>query len=261
MPPTPPGWLPSPAGGPGGAASTAAASTAPADRPLALIARPHARDQGEVGCCVSIAITAALELLLRKAPAARPPVLSPMFHYWQARADRGLAAPLTLLAGLQAAVRHGICHQRLHPQPITLAGARVPPSEAALADARAIAGARFDPITGVVRGRFAFARLPDFDRPRHVVAALAAGRPVLLGFWLTPGYAAITARTPVHGRDLEPRQAIGHAALILGHHPARGLRVLDAKGPAFADRGAWWLPHDLLHGPLVQECWTLHRSD
>lgn len=266
MPQTVHGWVPTPAGAggeapPPGAAPGAAGIVPPAlARPLALIARPRVRDQGEVGCCVSIACTAALELLLPQ-ERGRPPELSPLFHYWQARADRSVAAPISIFTGLQALVTHGICHQRLHPQPLTLAATHVPPSEAALADAKAIAGARFDPVTGVRRGHFAFFRVPDHDRRAVILHALAAGKPVVFGFWQTPGYCTITGARPVHGRELEPREAIGHAALIIGHHPRRGMQVLDAKGPAFAARGTWWLPDDLLQGPLVQESWFLQRND
>jgi len=258
------GWLPSPPGGssapPPEAAAPAAGPLPSATAPISLIERPRIRDQGELGCCVSIAIVGALELLLRRGRVL--PELSPLFHYWVARVDRSVAAPLSILTGLQAAVAHGVCRQRLHAHPLTALGARVPPDQAALDDAANLAGLRFDPITGVRRGRTAFTRLPDHRRHHHIRRALAAAQPVVLGFWQTPGYAAITARRPVHGRTLEPVQRVGHAVLVIADHPTRGLRIADAAGPRFGAAGTWWLPHDLLdHSALVQECWSLQRRD
>lgn len=251
------GWQPSP---PGGAAAPppGAAPPAPPAGPISLIERPRIRDQGELGCCVSIAIVGALELLVRRGRVL--PELSPLFHYWQARVDHSVAAPLSILTGLQAAAQHGVCRQALHPHPLTVQGAMIPPSPAAQDDAAALAAARFDPVTGVRLSRYTFARLPDHRRHHHIRQALAAAQPVVLGFWLTPGYAAITPQRPVHSRDLEPVQRVGHAVLVVADHPARGLRIVDAAGPRFGARGTWWLPHDLLdQSALVQECWSLQR--
>ncbi|MEZ4384208.1 MAG: hypothetical protein R3A79_22935, partial [Nannocystaceae bacterium] len=148
----------------------------------------------------------------------------------------------------------------LHPAPITAEGARTRPSDAAIADAKELAGAEFDPVLGVMRGRFEFFRLPDFDRRRAWLATLSAGWPVLLGFWQTPGYQAITAASPRHGDVLRPREAIGHAVLVIGHQRGRGFRVVDAKGRKFAQGGTWWLADDLLETPLIQESWFLKPS-
>lgn len=260
MPARAQGWLPSP-GGSGG--PTAAASVGPprADdlRPLSLTRRPRIREQGEVGCCVSIAITSAIELLLAGAR-GRTPELSPMFHYYVARSDHCEAGPITFLAGLQAAVTQGICIQRLHDVPFTLEGAARPPSAAAIAEAKARAQARFDPITGGLRTRFVYVRLPDYDRRRHFRGALEDGAPIVFGFWQTPGYASIHAGRALHGATLTPRLGVGHAALIVGHRPGRGFLVADARGLGFAERGTWWLPDELLETPLIQESWTLRSQ-
>ncbi len=246
------GWLPSQGGpqapqaggGPGAQAAT-----------IELHRRPRVRDQGDVGCCVSIAITGAFELLLARG--GRVPELSPMFHYYRARSDPSGLVSLSLLDGLQVAVREGICDQRLHDQPITDVGARVPPSDAAIADAKALAGTRYNPATGGMRGSFEFFRLPDYDRRDAWRGALASGWPILLGFWQTPGYAAIHAGSPRHGAQINPRASIGHAVLVAGYRRGSGFRVVDAKGRSFAERGMWWLPDDLLETPLVQESWFL----
>lgn len=250
------GWIPSP----GGPAARASVGPLGDDaRPIFLTRRPRIREQGEVGCCVSIAITAAIELLLAGAR-GRTPELSPMFHYYIARSDHFEAGPISFLAGLQAAITQGICLQRLHDVPFTIAGASRRPSPAAIAEAKARADARFDPITGGLRTRFNFFRLPDHDRRRHFRSALQDGAPIVFGFWQTPGYAGIRAGQAFHGATLTPRQSVGHAALIVGHQPGRGFLVADARGPGFAERGAWWLPDDLLETPLVQESWTLRKQ-
>jgi hypothetical protein len=253
MPPQAHGWRPS-QGGPSAPPPSASGGGPTID----LIKNPRIRDQGVVGCCVSIAITGALELLLRDATAY--PELSPMFHYYVARPNPGALTSLSLLDGLQVAVDDGVCSQRLHPAPITPEGARQRPSDAALADAKERAGAEFDPVIGVMRGRFEFFRLPDFDRRRAWLATLNAGWPVLIGFWQTPGHRAITAQAPRHGELLRPREAIGHAALVVGYHRGRGFRVADAKGRGFGKGGTWWLADDLLETPLLQESWYLKPS-
>ena len=77
MPPQAQGWRPSP-GGPSASPPTGGRGGGTID----LIQSPRIRDQGVVGCCVSIAITGALELLLRDG--SDYPELSPMFHYYVA---------------------------------------------------------------------------------------------------------------------------------------------------------------------------------
>ncbi|MEZ4454459.1 MAG: hypothetical protein R3B09_33720 [Nannocystaceae bacterium] len=250
------GWIPS-TGGP--IAPTGAPTRGDDAAPILLTQRPRIREQGEVGCCVSIAITGAIELLLAGAR-GRTPELSPMFHYWVARGDHYEAGPITFLAGLQAAITQGICLHRLHDVPFTLEGAARPPSAAAIAEAKARAQARYDPITGGLRTRFQFFRLPDHDRARQFRRTLADGAPIVFGFWQTPGYAEVHAGHPVHGATLAPRQDVGHAALIVGHRPGRGFLVADARGRGFAERGTWWLPDALLETPLIQESWTLRQN-
>ena len=246
------GWQPS-RGGPlapsTGSAPRSGAATLDVHR------RPRIRDQGDVGCCVSIAITGAFELLLARG--GRVPELSPMFHYYRARSDPSALVSLSILDGLQVAIREGICSQRLHDQPITATGARIPPSQAALADAKELAGARYNPATGGLRGSFEFFRLPDYDRRDPWLQTLSSGWPILLGFWQTPGYAAIHAGQTQHSPQISPRASIGHAVLVVGHRRGRGFRIVDAKGRGFADNGTWWLPDDLLETPLIQESWFL----
>ena len=258
MPDADQGWRPSQGGPSAPLRGPGPAGTADVSR-IELHRRPRIRDQGEVGCCVSIAITGALELLEAERSGDLPE-LSPMFHYYRARSDPSSLVPLSLLDGLQVAVRGGICRRRLHDPPFTAAGARVAPSDAAIADAKAFAGARFNPATGGLSGRYEFFRLPDYDRRSGWIATLRGGWPILLGFWQTPGYAAIHAGSPRHGEQLSPRAAVGHAALVVGYRRGDGFHIVDAKGRGFAERGAWWLGDDLLETPLVQESWFLKPS-
>jgi len=207
---------------------------------------------------VSIAITGAFELL--QARQGRLPELSPMFHYYRARSDPSALVSLSILDGLQTAIRDGICPQRLHDQPITAAGARTAPTDAAIKAAHASAGVRFNPATGGLSGSFEFFRLPDHDRRNAWLATLTSGWPIVLGFWQTPGYAAIHAGQHHHGRQLSPRAAIGHAVLVIGYRRGKGFHIVDAKGRRFADHGTWWLADDLLETPLIQESWFIKPS-
>ncbi|MCB9704240.1 MAG: hypothetical protein H6711_20300 [Myxococcales bacterium] len=226
------------------------------ERPSSLVKHPRVRDQGEVGCCVSISITGAVELLLRP-PGGEPPELSPMFHYYMARPRGSRLHSLSIAEGLSSAVRDGICPQALHPQPITPAGAAVPPSDAAIAAARELAGTAFNPALGFEESRLDYRSVDGRRRGPAWREALAAGWPILVGIWLTAGYRAITRQRPIHGADLDGRQSVGHAVLCVGYDPARGFRIVDVKGERFGERGTWWMPTDLAEGPLVHESWTL----
>ncbi len=251
------GWLPSPDGpmAPSGSQPEPGRDAVELAT-LELHRRPRIRDQGQVvPCCVSIAVTGALELLLARG--GRPPELSPMFHYYRARSEPSALLSLSLLDGLQAAMRDGICSQQLHDQAITSAGASIMPSPEAIADGRKLAGSRYNPATGGLIGHFEFFRLADHDRRRSWLATLGSGWPILMGFWQTPGYAAIHAGLPRHGDQLSPRAPVGHAVLVIGHRRRRGFRIVDSKGRGFGKRGTWWLPDHLLETPLIQESWFI----
>ncbi len=249
------GWLPSP-GGPTASSQPERSRDAVELASIELHRRPRIRDQGEVvPCCVSMAVTGALELLLARG--GRLPELSPMFHYYRARSDPTTLLSLSLLDGLQSAIRDGICSQRLHDQPISPSGASKEPSPEAIADGKKLAGTRYNPATGGLIGRFEFFRLADLDRRKSWLATLGSGWPILMGFWQTPGYAAIHAGLPRHGDQLSPRAPVGHAVLVIGHRRRRGFRIVDSKGRGFANRGTWWLPDHLLETPLIQESWFI----
>src|SRR5437868_2689388 len=87
--------------------------------------------QGDVPCCVSIAITTAMEML------NGTPQLSPLFNFYVARADPTVLVDITIEEGLVAASNPGVSSLALHDVPLTAAGAGQAPTTDALENAPA----------------------------------------------------------------------------------------------------------------------------
>ena len=221
------------------------------------ITLPHPfrpRDQGTiVPCCVSIAIATAMEILDRSRPQT---ALSALFHYYTARSAPGRLGLIDFRTGLQEAVMTGICKAQLHAPAFDEAGAMKRPSEPAYKDAERQRLAGFDPGTR----RMQYEVVDDADIVNGCRRALASEFPVLIGFWLTSAYGALSSAGPVHGSPPEEPSSQGHAVVAVGYDDARGaVRIKDSRGDGFADRGAWWLPYDLLTTRLVHEAWVLRK--
>jgi hypothetical protein len=213
------------------------------------------RAQGDVvQCCVSAAVVSAMEVLDEQTPAATR--LSMMFHYYVARSDPRYLSPLTLRQGLEAAVNRGVCAAEFHDPPVTREGARIKPTPEAIEAAKARRIVGYDPV----KRRLEYYRLPDTSRVESWRAALAAGYPIIVGFWITAGYLNLATNGNEHGPLQNEPSTTGHAVTVQGYEDTRArFLVKDSRGVEFAEGGRWWLPYHLLDGRLVDEAWAIRK--
>lgn len=181
--------------------------------------------------------------------------LSPLFHYWTARADPAELKILDPRTALQSASTVGICRRDLHDPPFSAAGAARRPSDEAYADAERQRLAGYD--TSTMRMQYSVVTGPRVDACK---GAIARGVPVMVAFWVTSAYRALSAFKPTHGPPPRERSDDGHAVTLLGYDDARGsFLVKDSRGAAFGKNGHWQMPYSMLESPLVHEAWVLER--
>ncbi len=236
-------------------ASVMAAADEDAER--MLLGHPFAaRDQQKVPCCVSCAISVAMECLDQLTPPARE--LSPLYHYWQARAEidkEEVLTELTLRDGFTAAVKHGIAEKRLHDVPFDRAGALTRPKEEADENAVERRLVDFDPVK----------KMPAFFTAKtvqHWKQALRQSMPVVMGFFVTSAYEGITPERPVHGAVPEERSTVGHCVAVIGYDDTQGaFRVKDSRGEGWGDAGQWWFPFEAVESDLVNCAYALGRIE
>jgi len=178
-----------------------------------LITLPHpfpARAQGDVPCCVSMAIVGAMETLdAQYVPAIE---LSPLFHYYVARPDRRWLSYLSIRDGLQTAVSYGVCRSQLHTPLYTREGAQQAPSQQARDDARNQRLVGYDPS----KRRLAYWLLQNSDAVSEWKHAIASRLPIVAGLWITAGYWQIgSGSTLVHPNTAGQPSEAGHAVSIL----------------------------------------------
>lgn len=211
------------------------------------------RDQHDVPCCVSMAVTACMEIL----DSARGSVieLAPLFNYFYARPNPSDFRPLDLRAALQAATELGICARALHDVEYDEAGACTRPSDEAREDARKHQLAGYDPTTRTMRYE-----LITSNRTVSCRTALSRGFPVLIALWMTSGYLNLSAERPVHARPPAEPSVGGHAVVAVGYDDQRASFIIeDSRGPNFAQGGSWFLPYDILDSRIVYEAWILRE--
>jgi len=250
---SPSGWIPSAFDG-RDIPFSAPTAEAPSPEKAALQHPFRPRDQRAVPCCVSIAVVTAMEILDQRRPPAS--ALSPLFHYHVARRDPNRIEMLDFRTALQSAVTTGVARSRLHAPAYDEAGARARPSAAAYEDAEKQKLVGWDPALR----RMQYELLGEDDIVEQCRASLAAGIPLLIGFWLTSAYQSLTKRSPLHGPPPRESAQEGHAVVALGYDDSmRALRIKDSRGERFADGGSWWLPYDTLETRLVHEIWALRK--
>lgn len=211
---------------------------------IKMLGRPTLRDQGQLACCVSMALVAAMEIV-----AGDNVALSPLYHWYGARRDPHSLGAITLRTGLDAAAEDGVCRHPLHDPPPTAEGARLEPSEAADSDAKQRAVAGFDPIFE----RFRYYRLDGTDRVQAWKEALYDGLPVLIGFWTDDTY------WDGRGMPIIPTGPSyeAHAAVVIGFSDLhQQFTVLDSRGTRLTPDGEWQLSYDAARSGAVVESWT-----
>lgn len=209
-------------------------------------------DQGDVLCCVSVAVTAAMEIVDHADGASR--VLSPLYHYYLARPNPADDSGLVPSRGLMVASVSGVARLALHAPPLTKAGAAVKPDGQAYAD-----GPKQRIDGGVIAGVYGYRRVPPNTEMSQWKAALMAKHPVVLVIWLSDGYDRITAANPRH-EDVVGVTANAHAVVITGFSDTvKAFWIRDSRGTAFGTDGHWYLPYALVNSTLVVESWVVSK--
>jgi hypothetical protein len=208
-------------------------------------------DQLDLNCCVSCAITSAME----SRDASVPP-LAPLFHYHVCRFDDGGAdadGSLFLDKALASLSRKGICRTELHPYPFTEAGTRAIPSTAAQADAASRALRTRPP-------RFPYSRARGLSRVTWAREELQKDHPLLLGMRLPETYPDrfLNARFEWLEPDASAMTLAGHCVVVTGFSDLRqAVRVQDSRASKRFDGGRWWMGYRVLDSPAVLELYSL----
>ena len=209
-------------------------------------------DQGEVPCCVSIAVVTCMEILdVQKPPTVQ---LSVLFHYYITPKDQR-TGELNLSEAFYTAAKKGVCPLEFHDHPITHEGAKIEPTLEARTKAEKFCLVGYDPR----RRRKRFYRI-DVDKIEDWRAALFAGRGVAFAFYLTGGYFDIQENGNVHG-DVKGKPSINsslHAVVAVGYDDTKkALLIRDSQGGEKFDKGHWWLPYSLVEHPrFIAEAFT-----
>jgi len=208
-------------------------------------------DQKDLPCCVSCALSSALEGMAPTSPA-----LSPLFHYYVTRYDRGGADAdgfLYLDDGLGTLTIDGICRSDLHSPPFNAAGAATRPSTEAYADA----------LTRALGRRGVRLRYTPIGGPSKAAAIreeLAQDHPVVIGMQLPTGYPTsfLNSRFEWIDPDNPAPSLAGHCVLVVGYNDGRTcIRIQDSHGTAPFDNGYWWLGYRVVDSPVVTEGYAL----
>lgn len=210
-------------------------------------------DQKDLPCCVSSALSGAMETLDSSGPA-----LSPLFHYYVTRYDNGGADSdgfLYLDAGFKTLANAGICREDLHSPPFTPAGAETKPSAYAYADA----------LTRALRRRGVrqrYAPISGISRVAAVREELAQDRPVVLGFqlpvWYPDAKKFLNEKLEWLDPDSPPPSRTGHCVLVVGYNDARGVfHIQDSHGAGSFDQGCWWMGYRVVDSSVIQEGYRL----
>ncbi len=218
-----------------------------------------ARNQNEVPCCVSCAVTVCMEIL----DARNPPQteLSPLYHYFVTRPRSDQLVDLTIREGLASAAARGISATAHHNPLFSRAGALQPPGDSARSDALRHRLVAISPVpTNPPTFRPEYYLLPNTNRVAGWTAALTREMPIIMGFWLTAGYDALSFTNNVlNGQSLATSER-GHAVVILGFDDDRErFLVKDSRGAEKGVEGHWWLPYQLADTHLVAEAWAVGK--
>jgi hypothetical protein len=208
-------------------------------------------DQKDLPCCVSCALSSAMEVLDSSVP-----TLSPLFHYYVTRYDNGGANDegfLNLDDGLGTLSNNGICSKALHSPPFTKAGAATKPSAEAYADA----------LTRALGRRGVRLRYTLLGGPSMVVAIreeLAQDHPVVIGIQLPVGYPGAFLNSRLEWLDPQnpPLSQSGHCVLAVGYNDIRtSVHIQDSRGSSVFDSGLWWMGYRIVDSGVVQEAYSL----
>jgi len=213
---------------------------APAAKTLAFASAPV--DQKDVPCCVSIALTTAMQFV------GSTPPLAPLFNYFLSRLNSAVIDDVEIVDAFRSTMNRGVCREVFHRLPFDTASALLAPSVDAMADAL---GQRLIPVAGE----------PSFRRVRveeaQWKAAIESSVPVLVGFFMSPEYERILqGMTSV--LDSPTSRLNGHACLVIGYDDGtQEFTVRDSRGTGVGATGMWQLPYGRLAEGFIFESWAV----
>jgi hypothetical protein len=208
-------------------------------------------DQRALECCVSCALTGAMEVRNPTWPA-----LAPIFHYHVTRFINGGAdaqGRLFLDRGLGTLVGQGICRESDHESVFTETAAKARPTPTAFDDALSRRMMR-DPF------RPRFQAVGGASRSAELRRQLRANNPVVLTFTLPMGYPDAFLSTTHEWRHeaTPPPSGSHHCVLIVGFDDLRqAARVFDSHGADAFDRGMWWMAYRIIDSTAVHQAFAL----
>lgn len=222
-------------------------------------------DQGDTQCCVSAAVTAALEVLHADSGQFEP--LSVPYHYFVtmvADGEHPEARPLAQLPGttfrmaLRRVARDGICAEHLYrdalgdDQRLDAGRTLRRPSFGAETDARR----RRPPMLFIDEDEYApsFKRLGDFDREAVWRDVLHRRQPILVGLWCNLANMEREAGCVVD--EVTDQDRFAHAVLVHGLGP-KGYLIRDSLPPF-----VWHLASTLVRADdVIVESWAIEVDD
>lgn len=222
--------------------------------PKAIDLRPYCSavvDQGELGSCTANAIVSGLREYLdirSDGDGCCAERLSRLFLYWHERKLEGTIdqdAGATIRSGMKVLNKIGVCPERLHPYDITKF--RDMPSEQAEAEAVSYRIESYRRIIGL----------------GGVKAALAEGKPVVLGFLVYESFESdkVGRTGKVTMPDVLREQVLGgHAVLAVGYRDGwmgRGEVIIrNSWGTEWGDQGYCYFPYKMFERDIVFDLWT-----
>jgi hypothetical protein len=207
-------------------------------------------DQGVLPCCVSCALSSAMEVALPEQLS-----LAPLFHYHVTRFDNAGAADdgsLVFESGMGTLLNQGICQKRLHDLPLDGASALARPSDDAFRDGRSRALRR-------VGKRAPWEQPTGISNAVWIRDRLNEDRPVIVGFQLPQSYPGSFLDTQHRWADPNgmPLSGKGHCVIAVGYTDGLGFRIQDSRGPETFDRGYWWMGYAIVDSPIFQGAYCL----
>lgn len=205
-------------------------------------------DQGNLPCCVSCSLAAALETLN-----ASNPALSALFHYHVTRYDHGLSDSegfISIDDGFSTIRANGICRLDLHDPAFTDSGMAITPSSEAYSDGRTRAWLRSPHY-----------RTPDsLSRAAWARSQILNNLPVVIGFRLPASYPNDFLDANLEWADPSrfPDGANLHCVIAVAFDDVRRcLQIQDWRGDSSFDQGRWWMGYTVMDSTVVQDVYSL----
>ncbi|MGV3527096.1 MAG: C1 family peptidase [Candidatus Sericytochromatia bacterium] len=205
-------------------------------------------DQADLGACTGFSIKAARELMLIR-DGQEPTTLSPLFIYYYERQREGTVdedAGATIVSGMEVLKEIGVAREALWSydpsndnNPDTKEKFQLPPSAEANQDA----------------GRYRVKGIRPLETLRAIRYALAHRSPVIIGIEVYEAFYETNGWLP----RPNPKEASqgGHAVTVVGYDDVKEVLIVkNSWGPAWGDKGYFYLPYDYVKLGLASDAWT-----